>query len=181
MFWLDGTTIYRAAEATQVAVSTFADATGVSELFGDEQQLYEYGPTAIYSVPTGGGDRTLLRELESPAYYGFKLADGYIYAIDDRGYLARMPRSGGPMKRVANPGNMRHIFVDGDRVISDAGDYDHDIRQIVQQSLSQGVEHVLVQAAPHRNGALNWDSMADSKVGLFFENQQHLYVVPHAG
>jgi hypothetical protein len=178
--------IYRIAETAGAEQSLFHPATGVFEIFGDASFIYLYDAVGLHTLPHAGGQPTLLQALETatfggPRYSHLTIADGFIYGREDS-YLARMPKTGGPMKRVAqfSGWGYSHVMVAGDRWVWDpsATTYPYQ-RQIVQESFANPtVHHVLVTANASEVTGNGWGPMVLTSAGVFFENRGGITLAP---
>jgi len=186
-FWLKEAVIYQVAETAQGVLAPLRYAAGVREIFGDASWMYLYDTAAVHQLSYAGGEPTLLQTLDpgDGDYRDFSVSGDFIYATEQASsarYLVRMPKAGGPMKRVAGITAAHwQLLVQGDRWIWDPPSQDFVRRRIVEQSISNmDASFELATALPWGRYNYTWGPMAMSSAGLFFENADTLYQVPYA-
>ncbi len=187
-YWVVGGAVYRSANAANAAPETVLTARGVEKIVSDGSTLFFQDSNGVWSVPLTGGEPTELHAFEgmySSDGYNLAVAGSFLYSLgipahpttDHDYYLVRMPKTGGAWTRlVASDPSWSQLAVDGDRYYAGAFLPSGQTFELTQSSLaSPSTRKPLLSYTATRT----W-SWAVSSVGIFYGNDQGLYLTPPA-
>lgn len=187
-FWTWDGAVYRVAETDGANVDTFLPAGSVAVIIGaDDTRLYYEDKVGDWSVPFAGGDPSFLAAtsdgstgIQNYLFYGGDYIYGFeapVHATDNGPvYLTRLPKAGGAWKRVVQYTSdvyFTHLAVDGDKYFIDQPTAGETVRNLFQGSLSRPGFLTLASESGVRWKAWQW-----SRVGIFFADQDGLYLTP---
>ncbi len=192
-FWYnsDGGTIFRLAESSAGQPQSFQVSVGVTSLLADDSFLYVQDAHGISALPVAGGGAAapVWTSESSASFLSLSLASNFFYAIEsgEKSYVARLPKTGGAFKRLAqvSPFRGNNFVSDGSSYVGDFGaDLDPNSSPsgaIIEAKIADpGTTHILATDPNRSNGYsdnLPWRAWDATPTTVYIGYRNELYRV----